>query len=140
VTDVDRFRGSARYQKARTAFYRSQGPFPPCSICGGPIDMSLSGRHRDGRSIDHRVPASSINFWELTNWTIAHRRCNSSKGKAVPLPGPGSPPDRVWCWEWVGSDGWQRASPNGLTCDVEGPNCPHFLELRAKYTRIGKEN
>ena len=105
------------------------GSSATCSICGGPVDITLSGRHREGRSIDHRVPATSANFWDLANWSIAHRRCNSSKGKAT--VDVGGPPDRVWCWEWVGSDGWQRANPNGLICDVEGPNCLHFLELRA---------
>lgn len=76
---------STKYKKLRAAFFRRQGPVGVCAICGRPVNMAISGRHREGPTVDHIVP-SSVNgdFWDLQNWQLAHRSCNSAKGR-----GPG---------------------------------------------------
>lgn len=66
---------STRYKKARAAFMERQGAVGVCWLCGGAIDMSLSGRHRSGPTIDHVRPTSADpdDFLDETNWELAHR-------------------------------------------------------------------
>ena len=128
MTDFGRLRGSSRYQRQRAAFYRLQGPFPACSICNELIDMALSGRHRDGRSVDHRIAvAAGGDFWDLANWRVAHRRCNSSKGVGAPVTA--GPDDPRFCWK-LRSGTWEKVSPNDIRCEVAGDRCPHPNERK----------
>lgn len=77
----------------RREFFRRQGRFGLCSICGKQVDMSLSGRLPDGKSVDHIV-ATSVggSFFDVANWQLCHRKCNSLKGQGpMPLREPRSP-------------------------------------------------
>ncbi len=83
---------SSRYKRARREFRRRQGPVGICSICGRPVNMRLSGRDPDGPTVDHRQPTSAGgSFFDLSNWALAHRRCNSSKGRGAAPYEPVSP-------------------------------------------------
>ena len=117
---------STKYKQQRAAFFRSFGQSGICYLCQRPVDMTLSGRHRDGRSVDHVVPVSAGGaFFALENWRLAHRSCNSVKGRSPGPFAPAAPPqDPRWCWS-MGGDGWDKASPNGLDCDIPGRTCPH---------------
>ncbi|MQB00507.1 MAG: HNH endonuclease [Actinobacteria bacterium] len=81
-----------------TAELRSLGL--PCSICGKPIDYNLPPNHRDGFTVDHRVPLSKAPWLanDRANLRAAHRSCNSSEGaKARPRPRtPRLPTSRQW--------------------------------------------
>jgi hypothetical protein len=51
----------------------------------------LSGRHRDGPTIDHAVSVADdpSRFWHVANWQLVHSKCNSSKGsRSVDLSPP----------------------------------------------------
>ena len=73
---------SGKYRKARAAFMKKQGRFGVCAICGQSVDMSLSGRTANGPSIDHVVATSAGgSFFDLSNWSLSHRSCNSAKGR-----------------------------------------------------------
>ncbi len=54
--------------------------YDACSVCGLPVDKTLSGRHPLGPSVDHVValvdggPAR-----EVFNLRLVHTRCNSGK-------------------------------------------------------------
>lgn len=69
---------STQYKKARAAFMKRQGPVGVCWLCRGDVDMSLSGRHRWGPSVDHIVATSAGgDFFDESNWALAHRSCNA---------------------------------------------------------------
>lgn len=51
-----------------------------CHICGGKVDMRLSGMHPKGATIDHLVPLSAGGLDEPTNVALAHRKCNVDRG------------------------------------------------------------
>ena len=66
---------------------KRQGRVGLCAICGGSVDMSLSGRTANGPSVDHVVATSAGgSFFDLSNWQLSHRRCNSAKGRGEVLP------------------------------------------------------
>lgn len=99
-------RNTARYRRMRAEFMRKQGRWGICSLCQGNVDMSLSGMHLQGPTLDHRRPASQGGeFWDENNWALAHRRCNIQKLNRLPELGPvdgGSfgykPGDQGICW------------------------------------------
>lgn len=69
---------SRRWQTYRATLIATLPPI--CSLCGEPIDMGLSGNHRDGPTIDHRIPRSrGGQVYDQGNVALAHKRCNSSK-------------------------------------------------------------
>ena len=49
-----------------------------CALCGGAVvgDRDVP----DGATIDHIVPVSKGGLDVATNWQLAHRRCNGTKG------------------------------------------------------------
>lgn len=51
-----------------------------CGLCGGKVDMSLSGMTSEGPTIDHVVPLSVSRDDRRANVQLAHRFCNLSKG------------------------------------------------------------
>jgi 5-methylcytosine-specific restriction endonuclease McrA len=51
-----------------------------CHVCRGPVDRTLSGRHRLGPTLDHLVPLALGGEHSYANTALAHRACNSSKG------------------------------------------------------------
>lgn len=51
-----------------------------CGICGQEVDVTLSGLHREGPNIDHRLPLARGGDDTFSNVQLAHRRCNLSKG------------------------------------------------------------
>jgi 5-methylcytosine-specific restriction endonuclease McrA len=71
-----------RYRDLKRRFIARSSP--ACAICGEWLDRSLSGNHPMGPTVDHRFPTSAGGaFWDLGNWQLAHRRCNTSKGDRV---------------------------------------------------------
>jgi 5-methylcytosine-specific restriction endonuclease McrA len=61
-----------------------------CHLCGKDVDLSLSGRHQRGPTIDHIVPVSLGGTNDPENLALAHRDCNvkkSNRGVAL-LPTP----------------------------------------------------
>lgn len=50
-----------------------------CLICGGPVCFDT--RTGEGATIEHILPRSLGGTNELSNLGIAHRRCNSEKGR-----------------------------------------------------------
>jgi len=51
-----------------------------CSWCGHPIDLSLSGRHRYGPSVDHIVELEDGGqLLDRANAQVLHAVCNSQK-------------------------------------------------------------
>lgn len=51
-----------------------------CHLCRKPIDMTLSGRHPQGPTIDHLLPVSCGGGDEAHNVALAHSRCNIKRG------------------------------------------------------------
>jgi len=47
-----------------------------CHLCGKAVNMSLSGLHRLGPTVDHLVPLSSGGTDDAVNVALAHRICN----------------------------------------------------------------
>lgn len=132
---------STKYKKLRAAFMKAQGPVAACALCGELVNMALSGRAREGPSVDHIVPPTAGgSFFDVSNWQLAHRRCNARKGRGEaigPAPRSGSPrprpnypapPDPGWCWT-VDSDGYwmhilpMHGEPDHWNCRWEG--CRH---------------
>lgn len=131
---------SGKYRAARSAFMKKQGSVGRCAICGGQIDMALSGRTANGPSVDHIVATSAGgSFHDLGNWQLSHRRCNSAKGRGEgvgPAYRDGSggsrqssrfPADGHWNDK---PDGREWASPNGLGCDNRACRRCMALHLR----------
>jgi 5-methylcytosine-specific restriction endonuclease McrA len=58
-----------------------------CAWCGDPIDLTLSGNHPLGPSVDHILPRAQGGRDVPSNLQPMHRRCNTARGQA-PLPGP----------------------------------------------------
>jgi 5-methylcytosine-specific restriction endonuclease McrA len=50
-----------------------------CCLCGQPIDDTLPGTHRMGRTLEHLTPLSRGGRNDIDNLDFAHRSCNSSK-------------------------------------------------------------
>lgn len=58
-----------------------------CGICGDTIDMTLSGRHLDGPTVNHKVPMSLGGApLDVDNLEPAHNRCNSGQRERVTKP------------------------------------------------------
>lgn len=55
-----------------------------CHLCGKKVNMSLSGMHPRGPTIDHLVPLSADGDDVLANVALAHRACNIRKGANGP--------------------------------------------------------
>lgn len=51
-----------------------------CHLCGKSVNMSLSGMHPKGPTIDHLVPLSADGPDEINNVALAHRDCNVRRG------------------------------------------------------------
>lgn len=67
-----------RWKDLRTKLKAERSPV--CHICRGAIDLSLSGRHRMGWSLDHVRPiATGGDPFDETNLAPAHLACNSAK-------------------------------------------------------------
>lgn len=80
---------STRYKRLRADFFRSWGPTGVCWICQKTVNMSLTGRSKWGRSVDHEPPISAGgNQFDVSSFRLAHRSCNSAKGRG---PGPQRP-------------------------------------------------
>ena len=94
------------YQKLRAAFVRSQTTGTPCSLCGRPIDTTLSGRLPWGPTVEHTVPVRERPdlALDVAHWRLAHRRCQSQQGahatngtaSAGRSPDPRVRPSRAW--------------------------------------------
>jgi 5-methylcytosine-specific restriction endonuclease McrA len=118
---------STKYKKLRREFMRRQGRFGVCSLCGELVDMALSGRQSLGPTVDHRVASTAGGaFFDLSNWQLAHRRCNNRKGRgeAIGAGGRRFAPDGHWKDKPTGRE---PASPNDvLGCDND--QCAFCLE------------
>lgn len=57
---------------------------PPCGICGGPIDYTLSNDDPNSFVVDHIVPYSISHDDTLDNKQAAHRACNAAKSDHMP--------------------------------------------------------
>jgi 5-methylcytosine-specific restriction endonuclease McrA len=58
-----------------------------CCICGHRIDMTLSGRHPDGPTLEHKHPRSRGGaVMDPRNCAPAHLRCNSARGNRDTTP------------------------------------------------------
>lgn len=79
-----------RYKLARAAFLAAAPAvcaYERCPIPGRAIDMRLSGKHKWGPTVDHRIPTSKGgDMWDIANWRVTHRFCNGSKGDRVEAP------------------------------------------------------
>jgi predicted nucleic acid-binding Zn ribbon protein len=51
-----------------------------CRICQGVVDMSLSGNHKWGPTIEHLIPVSKGGTNDHENLALAHRHCNVRRG------------------------------------------------------------
>jgi 5-methylcytosine-specific restriction endonuclease McrA len=72
-----------RTKKAPGAYTRTQVAERDgrrCHLCGGRVDMALSGMDPAGPTIDHLLPLSVGGLDELANVALAHRACNIRKG------------------------------------------------------------
>lgn len=54
--------------------------FDHCSVCGGLVDKTLSGRHPDGPTLEHPLALhDGGEELDIDNARLAHLRCNSAK-------------------------------------------------------------
>ena len=68
-----------RYRDLKRKFIA--GSPPVCALCGERVDTRLSGNHRHGPTIDHKVAITAGgSFWDVANWQLCHRVCNLRKG------------------------------------------------------------
>lgn len=68
-----------------------------CGICGGGIDLTLSGRHRLGPQVDHIIPpAHGGAEHDLENLRCVHLLCNQRKGQKT----TGTQPEPSWRDAW----------------------------------------
>ena len=52
-----------------------------CWLCGGPIDLELSGRHPAGLTLDHVNPRfMGGDEFDMQGTRPAHNRCNATRG------------------------------------------------------------
>jgi hypothetical protein len=51
-----------------------------CHICCRKVDMSLSGQHKWGPTIEHILPVSLGGTNDANNLALAHRHCNTARG------------------------------------------------------------
>jgi 5-methylcytosine-specific restriction endonuclease McrA len=92
---------------ARRRWINQHPPGTPCSLCGRPVDTTLSGNHPQGPTVEHTVPVRTHPHLALEQhlWRLAHRRCQDRQGALVTnarrrgLPDPAAPPrapERDW--------------------------------------------
>lgn len=83
-----------RYRLMKRAFIAAAEPyctFEHCPVPGRWVNTSASGNTPYGPSIDHAHPTSKGgDMWDLANWRLVHRICNTRKGAR--LPGAGTAP------------------------------------------------
>jgi 5-methylcytosine-specific restriction endonuclease McrA len=51
-----------------------------CAVCFEQIDLTLSGRHADGPTVEHITPRSRGGSDKLENLALSHWRCNKGRG------------------------------------------------------------
>lgn len=51
-----------------------------CHLCNRKVDMSLSGDHKQGPTIDHLIPLADGGDDVASNVALAHRSCNCARG------------------------------------------------------------
>lgn len=74
-------RGHAHRKRRQAAIAASGGV---CVLCGKPIDLTLSGRHPDGPTLEHLIPVDRGGSPDdPMNLGVSHQRCNSAKGKKL---------------------------------------------------------
>lgn len=88
-------RSHRRYVTAAKAYIAAAEPGTPCALCDEPVDTTLPSTHRDGPTIEHRLPVRRILAAAQTQrealdlacdtslWGIAHARCQSRQGADV---------------------------------------------------------
>ena len=109
------WRNSTQYKALRSQFFKSHGVIGVCSVCRGPVDMRLSGKLGWGPTVDHVVPvAGGAVPLDVTNWRLAHRKCNAEKGTWVPVARRTSTPTPSGVQ--VSGFAWSRP---GCTCRQE---------------------
>jgi hypothetical protein len=103
-----------RYRDLKRRFIA--GVAPVCALCGGRVDVSLSGNHRAGPTIDHKVAITAGgSFWDVANWQLCHRVCNLRKGR-------GDAPVTVKTLTAAGGAGLSRR-PWPCGCTTGGSRC-----------------
>lgn len=77
---VRRLLSSTRWQQfRRSVIEASDGR---CGICGAEIDLTLSGQHRLGPTVDHITPlVFGGRCFDRSNARLAHRSCNCRHGQ-----------------------------------------------------------
>jgi 5-methylcytosine-specific restriction endonuclease McrA len=80
--------GGRRRQRFAAEIARRQAA---CSICGQPIDYTLTYPDPDSFSVEHRIPKATRPDLTLdpANCFAAHLRCNQSRGDRDYRPGIG---------------------------------------------------
>ena len=71
---LDSLSKEERYNLVKRLFEQQQGK---CFICQKAIDLEL---HNESLDIDHIVPLASNGKDNETNFALAHKSCNCSKG------------------------------------------------------------
>ncbi len=98
MTGARNLYNTAEYRRRKREFIASVPPvcsWPLCPVPGRMVDVTLSGNHPLGPTIDHVHPTSKGgDFW--TGWALTHRRCNQQKGDRL-TPRPITTPDRRVC-------------------------------------------
>jgi 5-methylcytosine-specific restriction endonuclease McrA len=70
---------TTRWQRFRAA-YLATLTHNHCHICGGPVDLTLPGTHRDGPTVDHLTPRSrGGRVYDPGNVALAHQHCNARR-------------------------------------------------------------
>lgn len=83
-------RTSGTYKAARAIWLRNCGT--RCALCGGTVQLDLSGMHPYGPTIEHTLPIRTIiatapdypaavaMCCDTSLWQLAHRRCQAMQG------------------------------------------------------------
>jgi 5-methylcytosine-specific restriction endonuclease McrA len=66
-----------QWQAIRAHVLRTRPPV--CHICGGGIDLTLPGTHKDGPTVDHLTPRTRGGTHAPNNLAPAHQRCNAAR-------------------------------------------------------------
>ncbi len=76
-------RRTAAYQRARAEWLLYAGS--TCHLCGGYVDVTLSGTLPHGPTVEHTVDVVVAPHLAMDRslWRLAHRRCNSLKGASL---------------------------------------------------------
>lgn len=71
---------SRRNRAMRRAILATSPPI--CHLCTKPIDLTLSGNHREGPTLDHLVCQNDGGTDHPSNLKPAHQHCNSRRRNA----------------------------------------------------------